>query len=345
MNQNQLSMLGENYAKLNGGKPFKHFYCPILLEKHELELCDGHVTPDSFGGCNKTIIQTKEVDNFFGRHAEAVFGAGTEAMKTSEAAIIGEGRSLVRGRVLVDDVPINFFPAASKKQQENLEKSTDRTAVEIHDGENGKYTIGIDLTQAEIYELVAGESKLEFEVSCDFRAEAVATLFHSAHLTMFSIMKYRYVFSAGGEDMARTLKRYYLANKDIRKDRSTLAQNTRDYFLKYVNRIRILNGPITQAFEGTISDGLFIAWQGSSGRYIAFGIFVKTPDGLSLVWIYGGDPNCAAEFFGLEKEHPETTQLRLMKFIPESEHEVKIAVNPRPRTYTWKEGGNSDSSF
>jgi hypothetical protein len=70
LNVTRLEELRADFARVNG-KPFEHFYCPILLKDEPGELCDGHIVPEAFG--KRTIPQRKDVDNFYGAAAEADF--------------------------------------------------------------------------------------------------------------------------------------------------------------------------------------------------------------------------------------------------------------------------------
>lgn len=61
-----LQKLNEDY-KINAGKPFEHFFCPILHVDEDVELCKGHILNRSLKGVNRTVtVQRKDVDGFFG---------------------------------------------------------------------------------------------------------------------------------------------------------------------------------------------------------------------------------------------------------------------------------------
>lgn len=337
MNQNQLDMLKENFSIHNAGKPFENFYCPIQLKETDEDLCDGHVISRGFGNSNQTIIQVGNVDHFFGSTVEAKFISGAAATATADENIMRDGGQHVKTNILVDGKRVAHYAADKKKTKDRVQASESQSIVSINDADGRTYSIGIDLSEVEIAKLIESGAKFEMESSCDFSAEAVGTILHSAHLTMFSIMKYKYVFSSGGMEMARLLDTFYQANKSIKKNPQLVAQNNQKYFFPLENRVRTLAGNATEYFQGTIIDNFFVAWVSSSSRYIAFGIFVKTGDILHIVWMYGGDAECAAEFVSLDDEHPQEMRIKVMRFHEVSEHEVKVAVDPELRTWKWIE--------
>ena len=71
--------LGMNLEQLKadfesvGGKPFEHFYCPILHVDEDVPPIKGHVVPESLGG-RAMVLQRPDVDNGFGSFFEAEAG-------------------------------------------------------------------------------------------------------------------------------------------------------------------------------------------------------------------------------------------------------------------------------
>src|SRR5262249_10767782 len=71
--EHHLKALREDYERVEG-RPFEHFYCPILGVDERAPLCMGHIVneacPDSYRG---RVVQREDVDNFYGALAEAEF--------------------------------------------------------------------------------------------------------------------------------------------------------------------------------------------------------------------------------------------------------------------------------
>ena len=72
------------------GKPFEHYWCPILHVDEPAPLCKGHVVPKSMGGTSK-VLQRQDVDNGFGEFFEAEAG---------DAIRHGVGRDDLLARIL-----------------------------------------------------------------------------------------------------------------------------------------------------------------------------------------------------------------------------------------------------
>jgi len=56
------------------GRPFEHFYCPLLFRDEPVKLAKGHVYPQAFTGTDrKWTVQRKDVESWFGSMFEADF--------------------------------------------------------------------------------------------------------------------------------------------------------------------------------------------------------------------------------------------------------------------------------
>lgn len=56
------------------GRDFRHFICPITLRDEPCELMDGHILNEAFVTARRmTVIQRKDVDNYFGSSIERDF--------------------------------------------------------------------------------------------------------------------------------------------------------------------------------------------------------------------------------------------------------------------------------
>ncbi|PQV62436.1 hypothetical protein B1R32_13611 [Abditibacterium utsteinense] len=77
MNTTLLEALRADFKNVTG-RPFEHFYCPILQRDGPAELCMGHVVNKAFFDTSnrvseRCILQRKDVDNFYGSHFEPRF--------------------------------------------------------------------------------------------------------------------------------------------------------------------------------------------------------------------------------------------------------------------------------
>src|SRR5262245_19510918 len=69
--KSEIARLRQNYQEIEG-KPFEHFYCPILFRDEKTELCEGHVINQAIHDSTRLwVVQRKDVDNFYGRVFES----------------------------------------------------------------------------------------------------------------------------------------------------------------------------------------------------------------------------------------------------------------------------------
>jgi hypothetical protein len=62
----RLEALRQDFAVV-AGRPFCHFFCPILMVDEQVELCRAHVVNHAFAASSRRwTVQWKDVDNFFG---------------------------------------------------------------------------------------------------------------------------------------------------------------------------------------------------------------------------------------------------------------------------------------
>lgn len=69
----KLDKIREDYLN-NYGQPFKYFYCPILYNDEETQLCIAHIINTAFPNSARAwTVQREDVDNFFGSKFESDF--------------------------------------------------------------------------------------------------------------------------------------------------------------------------------------------------------------------------------------------------------------------------------
>src|SRR4051794_29792952 len=106
-----LPRLRDDYAALEG-RPFRHFFCPMLLKDEEEGLCMGHVVPQSFpDSCRARVVQRADVDNFYGRVAEADFATLPDLRRRGLQGVISD-RSLrrrVQPRIVVNGQECGYY--------------------------------------------------------------------------------------------------------------------------------------------------------------------------------------------------------------------------------------------
>jgi hypothetical protein len=71
--QQKLETLRSDYREVTG-KPFSHFFCPILFRDEDVPLCHAHIVNAAFPNSSRnSTIQRADVDNFYGSVFESDF--------------------------------------------------------------------------------------------------------------------------------------------------------------------------------------------------------------------------------------------------------------------------------
>lgn len=269
----ELERLRSDYAAATGESPFEHFYCPILFTDEDVELCAGHVINESIPKTSRTcVVQRKDVDGFYGSLVEDDFAT---VLKVSGGGI----HKILENDQLRRKVP--YSVSVNGKSVEHYEvnghSAPSHPVVSLENGDGQFLKLALKMSADEIPDT----SHLHISVDRDYMPEAVATLLKAAHLTMFSVFGYRYVFSPAGQDVARILRDFYLRHKDSsRKDQ---IKSLKTYFTRFAGMIIPLGGFVDEVVVGSLKDRRFMVCVGTSGHFFSLGVLVKTCDRMSVV--------------------------------------------------------------
>ena len=259
-----MNELREDFESVRG-KPFKHFYCPILHVDEDVPLTKGHVVPKSVGGKSK-VLQRRDVDNGFGSFFEA---------EAADAVIHGlDGNPL--------DIVLRGDPDQLKKigrrfklraRFDGMDKFVDISHRKMG-GEVGFFVSTEDLTE------VLGESdkpdrlRGSLGVELDARSSILATSLRTSHLCWFQKCGYRYVFSNEGIFVAWVLRSFFVnfiqprSGPNRSKTGSLVSDQVKkevdDYCFQFANFIRPFPRSAVKMFpkeiqQGTPDSGWFIA--------------------------------------------------------------------------------------
>ncbi len=71
--QRKLEALRSDFTAVSG-RPFDHFFCPLLLEDNPSKICRGHLVNQAFPNTNRRwTVQRRDVESFYGTFVEAEF--------------------------------------------------------------------------------------------------------------------------------------------------------------------------------------------------------------------------------------------------------------------------------
>ena len=185
--QHKLEMLRSDYREVTE-KSFSHFYCPILFQDQDAELCRAHIVnlafPDS---CKKWTVQRADVDSFYGSAFESDFVDFQYSSKhLTDDAITRLLSKKLRPTVYIGEKKVNHFIASGPVPAHY---------TELHvNGPDGPVRLGLKIRPDET--LSTAEWRIAIEK--DVRLAALVSMLKAAHLTLFEMLGYRYALSAGG---------------------------------------------------------------------------------------------------------------------------------------------------
>lgn len=321
----KLEELRDDFSIVSGS-PFEHFFCPILYRDEEVELCRGHIVNSAFPGSSKAwTVQRKDVDSFFGAYFEEDFlgilykeGVPAEMLLTDKVL-----SRRFRPKMFLNSKPVEHFIARGKIPAEFTE-----VAIDSH---RGPSRLALKIASSQLFK--EGDPSVELEVAKDVRLSAVVSLLKAAHLTLFKLVGYRYVFSASGYYVGRSaLGDFYLKNRS--RTRSAVVASAGDHFRPYVSMIRPVVGA-PNGLRGTIEDGVFYLCWSNAARPWAFLTFIRTSSSLHSVLM---------PIF----ESPESIAI-FLRFLTSVEEEIKASltqydgtawrVSPRRVSIKWPKTG------
>ncbi|MHC4248516.1 MAG: hypothetical protein ACYS9X_05245 [Planctomycetota bacterium] len=197
--QEQLERLNSDYLKVTG-KPPARFVCPITLhDDPDAVLCDGHILNQAIIQASRvSVVQRKDVDNYYGHAVEAELVAFLNTRLSSPAELLRRARDL-RITAPEGETMEAFF--ASPKAEVKF------TRIELLDKDGN--TIASPFVRKYVLEDRKYEG-LTIEASMSFRnACLTAGMLKSAYLAIYRMLGYRWVLNAVTNKVRRALSSFF----------------------------------------------------------------------------------------------------------------------------------------
>lgn len=227
------------------GEPFRHFFCPILYRDENVELCNAHIINKAFADSPKRMtIQRKDVDGWFGSMFEADWVVIEERGKHKLLDILTNKtlRQKLKPQFLRGGKPVDHYFSSSR------DVPPEHTPIHLEGaGKPLRFVLKRDPSDI----LSNEDSHWEISIERDLRLPALVSLLKAAHLTLFDMLGYRYVYSPSGRYLGYDiLGRFYLENRG-RPKREVLVR-AREHFNDYIGIVRPML--VAPRVEGTVSD-------------------------------------------------------------------------------------------
>jgi hypothetical protein len=281
----KLPDLAEDYARVTG-KPFEHFFCPILYADHDVELCEAHIVNEAFGASSRWTVQRKDVDGFYGSIFESDFvdmkhrGRGISAAMTDRAVA-----KRLKPQVVVNGRSVDYYTATGPVPPEH----TRLTLV----GPQGQIPIVLKLRPEEVAALKTAPWRLE--IAKDLRIAALVSTLKAAHLTLFQMLGYRYALSPGGRFLGDSvLGRFFLKNAG--RPKAAVLAAAHAHFREFAHMMRPLPD-MPESFKGTAEEQAVWVWESGGIRWGMVVMVRTTPGPLHAVLVPIMTSPVAAETF------------------------------------------------
>ena len=231
----RLRDLRANYERVVG-RPFVHFFCPLLFRDEDVELCRAHIINAAFSESNACTIQRKDVDNFYGAMFESDFVDLRHRGRPPVDVVVDEVLSkrfrpkfVVEGREVDYYVPKGPVPGDHSPFVLDGKSGPIRIALKIHPNETRAFA----------------DSSWQIQIEKDVRIAAVVSVLKAAHLTLFNMLGYEYALSPGGHLLGRAvLGEFYLENRD--RPRSNALARAVPHFRQFAHMVRpVVGAPTT----------------------------------------------------------------------------------------------------
>ena len=263
--------LGTNIDRLNAdfesvtGKPFRHFYCPILHVDEETPLTKGHVVPESLGGSAR-VLQRRDVDQGFGSFFEAeaadAIRHGLDA-KPLDVVLHGDASEV---KQLGRRFGFQLLLEGTDKPLDAWIRNVGDDAV-FHVSREGLTRV---LGEDDGREMHSGAIGVEL----DARSSILVTSLRTSHLAWFRLCGYGYVFCDEGRFVASVLRDVYeefirpRRGPNRRKKGSLISDRVKREVDQYCSRFANFIRPVPEAALETYSEAMRRGTP-DTGRFLA----------------------------------------------------------------------------
>jgi hypothetical protein len=264
----------EDFTRVNG-RPFQHFFCPLLMRDEETQRCLGHIVPQSIPNSRRScVVQRADVDNFYGVVAEG-------DLSTLLAARAAGTRGLLFDPELSKKIKHRFTVGgeAVEHYHDKGHRAPQHTPLVFESDQGDAVRLVLKKSNEEL--VAALGQRWQVTVDGDFRISSVVALIKSGFLSMFHLLGYHYAESAAGLAVGYGILGDFYRKHDGDAERAK--SDLKNYFRRYSTMVRPLHVLQGEGPRGTIEDYRTQACFGGTGRPFALVVFVRTGEALHAV--------------------------------------------------------------
>lgn len=288
------------------GKPFEHFFCPILMRDEPADLCRGHIINAAFSTCGKWVPQRRDLDAFYGSVVEADLISAVEDRAKDPRRMLFDStlRRKHRPRLEFEGKDMGFyFP-----KTDNI--PSQHTLVHVEDREGNK-VCNFAMKVAHEQMLAIDGKEIQVVVERDFRPPVIASILKAAHLTLFRMLGYRHVFSPTGIYAADILRQFF---DRYRTPRSVAQEDVYRYFIRHETMISPIIIPDENLLRGTVEDNRFLSCFSTRDEVFAIGVIVRAGRDAFCVFLPTDCGSSINTYFSFIAEPPVAVSARVTRF-------------------------------
>ena len=321
--EHRLAALKKDHAEVTG-TGFETFYCPMLFSDEAVPLCKWHVIPTAFHDASrKWTVQRKDVDEFFGAHFESDFVLLQEKGQHSPVEILSDPRlaKKLRAKMTRDGERVEHFTPTGPSPNHF-------SPVLVEDGSK-QVKLVLKLSPSDA--MASLDSKWSVEVSKDLRLAALVSSLKAAHLTLFSMLGYRYALSAGGHFLGHTvLGQFFEACSSL--GRAEVLDQALAHFREFVPMVRPME-KAPEGLQGTVADQRMYLC-GPKGQPWGMMVLLRTGVHMQAVLVpVFESPDSVADFLNfLGSTEARFIEMRLVQYKGK-----QFEASPKSRSVWWPE--------
>jgi hypothetical protein len=189
-----------DYASNIGKRP-SSFFCPILLEESPgIDLIDGHILPQSLRTASRaTVLQRKDVDNFFGHKVESALVEFLNSVTYTKAEFLERAKGVAI--VSKNAGPLDLFIPSSKS-------TPPFPKLGLKDGKG--QTIASPHVKGTLDDLGGSSGSAEVRGTMSFHKSSIdAAMLKTAHLALFRLAGYQWALSSAGQFASQPLRTFF----------------------------------------------------------------------------------------------------------------------------------------
>jgi hypothetical protein len=169
---------------------------------------------------------------------------------------------------------------------------------------------GKDICDMSIKATEIENAKFEVVTERDFRSPVVASILKAAHLTMFRMLGYKYVFSTSGDYAAHILREFFLT---YRTRESRKGKYVDEYFWQHHTMVAPIR-PVGDAFLGTKTDNKLISCYDTHDHVFTYGVIVKAGTDMFCVFLPTGIGSTINTYISFLNKPPSAISTRTTRF-------------------------------